>query len=71
MSINMSRRMSNNMSKTVKNNWNVAITDAEKKIQEAQARIRALKKSIAVFQKMRDCNEPFPIQKMSENEVKL
>jgi hypothetical protein len=55
--------MSIKVSKPSDNGWSVAISDAEKRIQEAQAKIRALKKSIATFRRLRDCGEPFPARR--------
>jgi hypothetical protein len=48
------------MSNKVEKCWDSAITDAQRMIQEAQAKIRELKKSIAIFQRLRDRGEPFP-----------
>lgn len=60
--------MSKKLSKSdeiVECGWDAAITDAQEKIQEAQAKIRKLKKSVAVFQRLRDCGEPFPGEEKS------
>ena len=41
-------------------NWDTAISDAEKKILEAKEKINGLQKSIRIFKRLRDKNEPFP-----------
>jgi hypothetical protein len=40
--------------------WDTAIVDAEKMIQEARERIKALKQSIEIFKDLRGKGEPFP-----------
>lgn len=65
--------MSKQMSKTnkiVEGGWDAAIADAEKMIQEAQAKIRNLKKSVAAFQRLRDAGEPFPSEVKNESAQK-
>jgi hypothetical protein len=45
------------------NLWDMAISDAEKKIQGAQIAIARLKQSIKSFKELRDSGEPFPGEK--------
>ena len=40
--------------------WGTAIDYAERQIADAQARVRRLKRSIAIFQSLRDAGEPWP-----------
>ena len=61
--------MSNQMSNTVQNSWDSAIVDAQRMIEEAQAKIRTLRKSIATFQRLRDDGEPFPGEIAEETEA--
>jgi hypothetical protein len=49
--------------------WDVAIADAERKIQEAKALVRKLKGSILVFKDRRDSGEPFPGKKSEQTEA--
>lgn len=46
--------------------WDAAITDAEKRIEEARERIKWLRRSVASFRKLRDSGEPFPSESQSE-----
>jgi hypothetical protein len=52
--------MSKRLSKSLGKGWEVAIMDAQKKIDEAQAKVRQLRKSIAMFRQLRDADAPFP-----------
>ena len=70
MSLPVSTEMSIELSKKLKNNWDLAIADAEQQIQEAQTRIRTLKKSLATFQRLRDLGEPFPGEAKEQSEAK-
>ena len=49
-------------------NWESAIEEAERQIREAQAHVRRLKRSVAIFRKLCDSGEPWPGTSESENE---
>jgi hypothetical protein len=61
--VNENLNVNLNSSEKAVNPWDIAISDAERKIQEARARIRKLRGSILVFKDMRDSREPFPGEK--------
>lgn len=65
-----SRAFAQNVKHEPKNFWDIAIYDAEKQVEDAKRTIAHLNKSIESFRILRDKGEPFPIQNMSENEVK-
>ena len=62
----MPKRVKKNLHKIVKSElslqtgWDAAISDAEKRIAQAQARITVLKLSIQTFRQQRDAGVPFP-----------
>ena len=40
--------------------WDIAISDAEKKIQDGKKKIARLRESIRAFRELRDSGDPFP-----------
>lgn len=59
----MSKTMSKKNSVACLNNvnpWELAISDAQNKINQAQKQISALRRAIRAFQVMRDSGEPWP-----------
>lgn len=58
------------MSKNENNFWDMAISEAEKQIQDAKNKITNLKNSIQTFKEFRENGAPFPGQNLGENEVK-
>ncbi len=68
----MSTLMSTKMSTAINNKrnaWNVAILDAERKIQEAISGIVRLKQAVKSFKELRDNDEPFPGESSEQNEA--
>ncbi len=68
----MSKKKSNHsFTQTSKNEntWDLAISDAEKQIQEAKTKIAHLKRAIKSFEILRDTGAPFPAENTSRNEV--
>ena len=59
MSATTSTKTSNETSKGTQLLWDQAI-DAETQIARAHERVRRLRRSIAVFRKLRDSGEPWP-----------
>ncbi len=57
----------NNVTPT--NLWDVAISDAEKLLNEAKERVAGLKRSITIFREKRDSGEPFPSEKRERSEA--
>lgn len=68
MHTKMSREMSKNVNQPI-SHWDAAISDAEKKIQEAVEKITKLRESIKIFKKLRDSGEPFPGETVRRNEA--
>jgi hypothetical protein len=49
--------------------WDAAITDAKSMIKESESRIIDLKRSIKIFERLRDKGEPFPAKKQSKKRI--
>lgn len=64
MSIKMSAS-----AKDTKNAWNLAISDAERKIQESVISIAQLQRAVKTFKELRDNDEPFPDESSRQNEA--
>jgi cell division protein FtsL len=51
--------------------WDLANSEAERQIKEAQEKIAKLEGSVKTFKEMRDIGEPFLDEKAEQNGVKL